>query len=169
MLLPKLLDVYTRSRLLRPGLWGMMCSGFHVVPPVIPAARNGKPGTTHLYQTMEVFKKLADSPQTSLSESLQRAQRLVSDRVGIINKVEFEELVSGEPNVYFARSQPANLQPLCGREALNFGDAASVDPDRAIIKAIGESIERYCSAQSLEDTLRPRRRSRRADARRRPG
>lgn len=89
----------------------------------------------------------------SLQDSLKRARRLVSDRTGIIQKVEFEELVCGEPNVFFARSHPANLKPICGQEALNNGDAASTDPDRAIMKAVGESIERYCSAQYDEDDL----------------
>jgi ribosomal protein S12 methylthiotransferase accessory factor len=29
-------------------------------------------------------------------------------------------------------------------ETINYGDAASIDPKRAIMKAVGESIERYC-------------------------
>ncbi|MGP0565481.1 MULTISPECIES: YcaO-like family protein [unclassified Nitrospina] len=90
---------------------------------------------------------------TSIEDSLKRAHRLVSDRTGIIQKVEFEELVCGEPNVFFARSHPANLKPISGKEALNNGDAASTDPDRAIMKAVGESIERYCSAQYEEEDL----------------
>lgn len=110
---------------------------------------------------METIKQALGAPTAgscgeppSLPDSLRRAQRLVSDRTGIIQKVEFEELVCGEPNVFFARSFPANLKPICGQEALNNGDAASVDPDRAVMKAVGESIERYCSAQYDEDDLR---------------
>jgi ribosomal protein S12 methylthiotransferase accessory factor len=35
---------------------------------------------------------------------------------------------------------------LAGRSALNDGNATSIDADRATIKAVGETIERYCSA-----------------------
>ncbi len=90
---------------------------------------------------------LKNGPETPLSECLKRAERVVSDRVGIISKVDFEELVPGEPEVYFAHSEPANVSVLCGQKALNHGDAASINSDRAIMKAVGESIERYCSGQ----------------------
>lgn len=90
---------------------------------------------------------LKDGPQVELHECIERAQRLVSDRVGIISKVDFEELIPGEPEVFSAHSEPANVLALCGQEALNHGDAASINPDRAIIKAVGESVERYCSGQ----------------------
>jgi ribosomal protein S12 methylthiotransferase accessory factor len=90
---------------------------------------------------------LKDGPEAPLSEHLERAGRIVSDRVGIISKVDFEELVPGEPKIYSAHSEPANVSVLCGQEALNHGDAASINPDRAIMKAVGESIERYCSGQ----------------------
>ncbi len=90
---------------------------------------------------------LENGPEIPLSECLERAARLVSDRVGIISKVDFEELVPGEPEVYFAHSEPANVSVLCGQKALNHGDAASIDPDRAVMKAVGESVERYCSGQ----------------------
>ncbi len=96
---------------------------------------------------------IQNGPEVTLSECLERAERLVSDRVGIISKVDFEELVPGEPEVYFAHSEPANVSVLCGQKALNHGDAASIDPDRAIMKAVGESIERYCSGQYDENDL----------------
>ena len=96
---------------------------------------------------------LKDGPEAPLSECIERAGRLVSDRVGIISKVDFEELVPGEPEVYSAHSEPANVTVLCGQEALNHGDAASINPDRAIMKAVGESVERYCSGQYDESDL----------------
>ena len=96
---------------------------------------------------------LKNGPEAPLSECLIRAERLVSDRVGIISKVDFEELVPGEPEVYFAHSEPANVSVLCGQKALNHGDAASIDSDRAIMKAVGESIERYCSGQYDKNDL----------------
>jgi ribosomal protein S12 methylthiotransferase accessory factor len=96
---------------------------------------------------------LKDGPEIGLSESIKRAERLVSDRVGVISKVDFEELVAGEPEVYFCHSEPANVSVLSGQEALNHGDAASINPDRAIIKAVGESVERYCSGQYDQNDL----------------
>jgi ribosomal protein S12 methylthiotransferase accessory factor len=56
------------------------------------------------------------------------------------------ETTPEDPAVYWAQSRPADLGPLAGRPALNEGNATSVDPDRAIMKAVGESVERYCSA-----------------------
>ncbi len=82
-----------------------------------------------------------------LSESIERAKRLVSDQVGIIAKVDFEELVPGEPSVFFSHSEPANASAISGQKSLNHGDAASVHPERAIMKAVGESVERYSSGQ----------------------
>jgi ribosomal protein S12 methylthiotransferase accessory factor len=71
---------------------------------------------------------------------------LVSDRVGVISEVVFMETTPEEPAVYLAQSRPAELTALAGRSALNDGTATSVDPNRAIMKAVGESVERYCSA-----------------------
>ncbi|GJL77835.1 MAG: hypothetical protein NPINA01_08240 [Nitrospinaceae bacterium] len=99
------------------------------------------------------LRTLKEGPEISLSESIERAGRLVSDRVGVISKVDLEELFPGEPDVYSAHSEPANVSVLCGQEALNHGDAASITPDRAIIKAVGESVERYCSGQYDLDDL----------------
>jgi ribosomal protein S12 methylthiotransferase accessory factor len=92
------------------------------------------------------------SPPPSLDEALARASRLVSDRAGVIAEALFLETSATEPSVYFAQSRPAAL-PVAGRHALNFGNATSVDPDRAAMKAVGESIERYCSAFYDESEL----------------
>ncbi len=99
------------------------------------------------------LKYLKDSPLVSLSEGIKRAKRLVSERVGIINSVHFEDLPPGAPSIFFARSTPADLSPICGQSALNFGDAASIDPNRTILKAVGESVERYCSAQYEKESM----------------
>lgn len=89
---------------------------------------------------------LQEPPQVPLEEALQRARKVISNRAGVISSVQFEELMPGEPRVFFARSNPANVSTLLGQLAVNYGDAVSVDPNRATIKAVGESIERYCSA-----------------------
>jgi len=82
----------------------------------------------------------------TLAEMLVRVRRLVSPRAGIVSGVSFRELAADDPAVYWATSQPANVLPLAGSPARNEGNAASVDPDRAVLKAVGESVERYCSA-----------------------
>jgi len=93
------------------------------------------------------------SPRT-LTDALHAAKRLISNRTGIISTVEFDDLAAGEPSVYFARSTPANSFALNGMKTLNYGDAASIDPKRAIMKAVGESIERYCPANfNYEDFI----------------
>lgn len=89
---------------------------------------------------------LDDSPSPLLSEALQRASRLVSKRAGIISEVVFLETTPEEPAVYWAQARPAELSALVGRAAFNRGNATSVDRNRAVMKAVGESVERYCSA-----------------------
>src|ERR1700694_1366060 len=96
---------------------------------------------------------LDGSTPTELGEALTRAKRLVSDQVGLISEVVFREIGPDEPAVYWVHSTPAEFGPLAGHSALNVGTATSVDPDRAIIKAVGESIERYCCAFYGEDEL----------------
>ncbi|MGV7222248.1 MAG: YcaO-like family protein [Nitrospinales bacterium] len=99
------------------------------------------------------LKILKEGPYVSLDEGITRARRLISGKTGIISRVEFEELAPDDPDVFFARTTPANVSALCGQEALNHGDAVSVDSRRAILKAVGENIERYCSAQYDKDTF----------------
>jgi ribosomal protein S12 methylthiotransferase accessory factor len=89
---------------------------------------------------------LGASPPLELSETLARASRLISDRVGLISEVLFMETTPEEPAVFWAQSRPAELGPITGRTALNGGNGASVDPNRATMKAVGETVERYCSA-----------------------
>ena len=93
------------------------------------------------------------SSPPGLGEALLRASRLVSDRVGIISEVILQDTSPDEPAVYWAQSYPAQLGPLSGRATLNYGNAASVDAGRATMKAVGETIERYCSAFYDEDQL----------------
>ena len=99
------------------------------------------------------LSSLEDSVPIGLGEALTRAQHLVSDQVGLISKVVFMEVGPDEPAVYLVHSTPAEFGPLAGRSALNVGTATSTDPDRAIIKAVGESIERYCCAFYYDDQL----------------
>jgi ribosomal protein S12 methylthiotransferase accessory factor len=99
------------------------------------------------------LRHLKKSPATPLSESLTRAKRLVSDQIGIISKVEILSLPPGEPPVFHARTYPADLSATTGTLTMNFGSAVSTDRDVAIIKAVGECVERYCSSHVDERNL----------------
>ena len=96
---------------------------------------------------------LDGSPSPALGEALKRAARLVSDRVGIVSQAVFLETTAEEPAVYWAQSYPAELGPVSGHQTVNHGNATSTDPGRATMKAVGESIERYCSGFYDEDAL----------------
>ena len=92
------------------------------------------------------LNNLKNGPPKTLTDALRAAKKLISKRTGIISTVEFDDLASSEPSVYLARSTPSNSLALNGMETMNYGDASSIDPKRAIMKAVGESIERYCPA-----------------------
>jgi len=109
--------------------------GFDLIEPMI-ALNDAHLSLNHLK---------TGSPRT-LSDALQAAKKLISKRTGIISTVEFDNLASSEPSLFFARSTPANTFVLNDMKAMNHGAAASIDPKRAIMKAVGESIERYCPA-----------------------
>jgi ribosomal protein S12 methylthiotransferase accessory factor len=89
---------------------------------------------------------LQNGPPKTLTDALQAAKKLISKRTGIISTVEFVNLASNEPSFYMVQSTPASNTVLNGMETMSQGNAASIDPKRAIMKAVGESIERYCPA-----------------------
>ncbi len=107
-------------------------------------------------QTIEnniVSALIKDGPAITIEESLRRASRLVSSHSGIISEVAFEELRPGDPPIYWSTSTPSDVSIVSGLNALNRGWATSIDPDRATIKSIGESVERYCSAHYDKENL----------------
>jgi len=92
------------------------------------------------------LKNLNDPPGQNIFDALAKAERLVSPYTGIISKVELEDLYPSEPPVFFARSTPSSTQALGGNPIANYGDAVSIEPERAMMKAMGESLERYSPA-----------------------
>jgi ribosomal protein S12 methylthiotransferase accessory factor len=96
---------------------------------------------------------LEDPPLPDADEGLARARRLVSPRTGLIREVVYAELAPDDPPLHWAQAIPADAQAAGGRMALSQGGAVSADRDRAVLKAVGESVERYCSAQWEEDAL----------------
>jgi ribosomal protein S12 methylthiotransferase accessory factor len=96
---------------------------------------------------------LDDPPLADAADGLARARRLVSERTGLIRHVAYEELAADDPPLHWARATPAEVEATGARMSLNRGGAVSADPDRAVLKAVGESVERYCAAQWDEDSL----------------
>ena len=82
--------------------------------------------------------------------SLQRlsdvAGYLVDERVGVIRSVTEAERKFGAPNLFCFYAKACNTKAFGAQR--NFSDAggASMDRSIALAKAIGEAVERYCSA-----------------------
>jgi ribosomal protein S12 methylthiotransferase accessory factor len=70
----------------------------------------------------------------------------VDPKVGVIGSVEIVNLSDLDPRVYLAYAPGCDTFALTEISASNNGAACSVDLDRAIARACGESVERYCSA-----------------------
>ncbi len=79
---------------------------------------------------------------------------MVDPKVGIIRAVEVIKISETDPCVYLAHADPCDAMPLAGIAAANRGAACAIDPDRAILRACGECVERYCSAFFEFDRMR---------------
>lgn len=97
---------------------------------------------------------LDDAPMPPLAETVKRARRLVSSRVGIIAEARFQEMSADDPAVSLVACRLANVPVLIDQPAPTNGGGAAVNPERAIAKAVGESVERYCCALHDPDRLR---------------
>lgn len=71
---------------------------------------------------------------------------LVDARTGVIERVEVVRLGESDPEVFMAHAEPSDTRPLSGLPAANRGAACSASFERAVVRACGESVERYCSA-----------------------
>lgn len=71
---------------------------------------------------------------------------LIDEHTGVIKFLREEYRQAGTPNFFHYYAQACNTKAFSRQE--NFGRAggASIDRDRAIAKAVGEAVERYCSA-----------------------
>lgn len=85
-------------------------------------------------------------PVPPLQEALRRARRLVGDKTGILRRVTLEGAPVDGPVGFIATAEPADAAYTLGTPALNLGMAVSFDRDRAVMKAVGEAVERYCGA-----------------------
>ena len=71
---------------------------------------------------------------------------LVDPRVGIIQSVQEVKRVPGAPNFFHFVARACNTNAFTRQKNFRFTGGASSDRDRAIFKAVGEAVERYCSA-----------------------
>lgn len=79
------------------------------------------------------------------AEALAEFSALTDDRTGIIGRVDLIKLSESDPVAYVASAAPCDTTPLVGLPAANLGAAASASAERAVLRACGESVERYCS------------------------
>jgi ribosomal protein S12 methylthiotransferase accessory factor len=91
---------------------------------------------------------LREPPQLDAQEVKARADRVVSERTGLISFAEMVETGPCDPGAFWVRVAPADTTPIFDVRAHSEGNAAALDPDTALLKAVGESIERYCAASA---------------------
>ena len=82
----------------------------------------------------------------STPHALARLRGLVDPKTGVIREVSVLSLTERDPVVFMAHAAPASTVPITGIEAANRGAACSAVTERAVIRACGEAVERYCSA-----------------------
>lgn len=99
------------------------------------------------------LRSLREPETLSLAEVATRASRIVSARTGIVSSVELVETGPCDPSTYWARATHGDTTHIFGVRARNDGNASALDPDTAMVKALGESIERYCAAAADPDDL----------------
>lgn len=77
---------------------------------------------------------------------------LVDEKLGLINHLSEVPVRAGSPSFFHYRAIGSNSQLLGGAENFSFGGGASANPQIAQAKAIGEVVERYCSAFSDQES-----------------
>ena len=71
---------------------------------------------------------------------------LVDQSVGIVHDVEELPREAGAPALFYYYARSCNTKALCKQENFGDGGGASLDRGTALAKAVGEAVERYCSA-----------------------
>lgn len=82
----------------------------------------------------------------SRSSAYRKLASLVDPKVGIIRSVQLLKLVDRDPDIFIAYAEATDTRPLSGILADNKGGACSLEFEDAVLRACGESIERYCSS-----------------------
>jgi len=81
------------------------------------------------------------------------ADDLIDPRVGIIRYCVEQENEAGAPSFFRFVAEAANTAPIAGFKNFAVGSGAAATRERACGKAIGEAVERYCSAIFALDEL----------------
>src|SRR5271163_1776965 len=82
----------------------------------------------------------------SLRRLLDVIDHLVDGRVGIIHSVSEMPRRAGDPEFFEYLGQACDTQALSGKMNFSATGGVSTDRESAIAKAVGEAVERYCSA-----------------------
>lgn len=92
---------------------------------------------------------------TSSHDILDLAEILVDQHVGIIRRVQEIRKEAGAPDFVYFLAETCNISAVNSRiqQGPMFAAGVSMDRRRALSKAIGESIERYCAAIYSDDNL----------------
>lgn len=80
------------------------------------------------------------------AESLARFSALVDRRTGVVREVHLVRGGDADPGAFMAEAVPCDTTALWGIQAANHGAACSYSAERAVVRACGESVERYCAA-----------------------
>lgn len=75
-----------------------------------------------------------------------RLDHLIDDKVGVIRSVAEIPREAGAPEFFHYYADACNTRAFCGQANFNKTGGASTDRGCALAKAVGEAIERYCSA-----------------------
>jgi ribosomal protein S12 methylthiotransferase accessory factor len=98
--------------------------------------------------------RICEPIDTPLEFSLEQGLRTISPRFGIINRLDQVRGKADDPRFNWFWSDPADIGAATSYPSLNRGLGGAIDVKRAKMKAIGESIERYCASQYRSESLR---------------
>ena len=88
--------------------------------------------------------------EASLDDAIERMERAVDDRLGLVTEVGERE--SFPVPYYVART--TDTTPFSDARCAEFGGGVAADWDAAYAKALGEALERYCAGVYRTDRLR---------------
>lgn len=94
----------------------------------------------------KTLKKRYDPLRPSLQRLIAAADYLVDDHVGIVREVKEVPTDAGSPDFFHFSAQACNTRAFSQQDNFGSTGGASSSRDQAIAKAIGEAVERYCSA-----------------------
>jgi len=81
------------------------------------------------------------------------ATDLIDDQVGIVRQAGVPPRQAGSPSFFHYWAQAADTRALSEQHNFARAGGAAEDSDRALTKAIGEAVERYCAAIYRQEEL----------------